>query len=121
MTVRASARPLFVAAAAVAVASCTGGAEPADGTLDPAAAAALVSSDPLALGVRASGSRLRVRELATSEGAVEAAGFYDTVRNEPCAFRRDEVGAFRCLPSRVARVVTTNRSRSRTAPSSERT
>jgi len=52
----------------------------------------------VALGPRgASGTRLRAK-LVTGGGARELLGFFDTARNEDCAFQRTADGRLRCLP-----------------------
>ena len=50
----------------------------------------------------ASGTRLKARSLAGSDGSIQAAGWYDSGRGENCAFHKAGDGQMRCLPELVA-------------------
>lgn len=84
----------------------TDGDDAADGGLVDALVDALLDPVPEALAdANESGSRLKARRRIAADGAREFVGWYDSQRNEECAFTNAADGAERCLPSDPALVV----------------
>ena len=80
----------------VALAGCDNSADGSGGSggTGGSTAAAGKSQQPFS-----SGSRLKVRKIVGTDGAVQQLGFHDTELNLDCTFQRAEDGSTRCLPT----------------------
>lgn len=78
------------------------GVDGAPGPAGPQGATGATGPAGAAVGVTASGQRLRARYVAGADGSREFRAFFDTQRNEICYFRNGPDGSLRCMPDGVS-------------------